>query len=70
MKNLIKIISERYSFYTLLLLGCFCITFALNLSSDFCTNEPIVKCVIFSLALGLIFAGKLVSERKGFNHIH
>lgn len=61
MKNLIKIISERYSFYTLLLLGCFCITFALNLSSDFCTNEPIVKCVIFSLALGLIFAGKLAT---------
>jgi hypothetical protein len=59
--NLIKIICERYSFYTLLLLGCFCATFALNLSSDFCTNEPIVKCVILSLALGLIFAGKLAT---------
>jgi hypothetical protein len=61
MMNLIKIICERYSFYTLLFFGCFCITFALNLSSDFCTNEPIVKCAIFSLALGLIFAGKLVT---------
>jgi hypothetical protein len=61
MMNLIKIICERYSFYTLLLLGCFCTTFALNLSADFCTNEPIVKCTIFSLALGLIFAGKLAT---------
>lgn len=61
MKNLIKIICERYTVYTVLFLGCFCIASALNLSSDFCTNEPIVKCVIFSLALGLIFVGKLAT---------